>query len=82
MAPPVYLSGHPAEGAHCITVEINTEDPQQVALSHTLIRSFGGTFSVIEDLDPPRRRVYLLPGGALDLLDRQPLAFGKQEASL
>lgn|SRR5215217_7105398 len=64
----VYLAGHPDEGAHSTVVEIDTGDPQQVALSHTLKEGFGEK-CVIEDLDELHQRVRLLPGRLTAKLD-------------
>jgi hypothetical protein len=67
------------EAAHYISVDLSMQDPRQVTLLDTLVRSFGPKCCVLEDRDPANRRVYLFPGGALDLLDRKPLVSGKQE---
>jgi hypothetical protein len=67
------------EGAHYISVDLSMQEPRQVALIGALARSFGPKRCVLEDSDPENLRVYLFPGGALDLLDRKPLVSGKQE---
>jgi hypothetical protein len=69
------------EAAHYISVDSSMQDPRQVTLHDALVRSFGPKRCVLEDRDPANRRVYLFPGGALDLLDRTPLVSGKQEAT-
>ena len=54
-----------------ITVIFNLSKPQEAELLHTFRRSFGERYAWSEDLLPPRYRVlHLLPGGALELLDR------------
>jgi hypothetical protein len=67
------------EAAHYISVDLSMQEPRQVTLLDALVRSFGPKRCVLEDCDPAYRRVYLFPGGALDLLDRKPLVSGKQE---
>jgi hypothetical protein len=68
------------EAAHyIISVDLSMQEPRQVTLIDTLVRSFGPKRCVLEDRDPANCRVYLFPGGALDLLDRKPLGSGKQE---
>jgi hypothetical protein len=67
------------EAAHYISVDLSMQDPRQVTLLDTRVRSFGPKCCVLEDRGPANRCAYLFPGGALDLLDRKPLVSGKQE---
>ncbi len=67
------------KAAHFITIDLSMQEPRQVTLLDTLVRSFGPKRCVLEDRDAANPRVYLFPGGALDLLDRNLLVSGKQE---
>ena len=69
------------EAAHYISVDLSMQEPRQVTLRDVLVRSFGSKCCVVEDLDPPSRRVYLLLGRALALLDRKPALSGEQKAT-
>jgi hypothetical protein len=76
----VHSSVHPSEDAHHISVDLNMEEPRQATYFEALARLFEPKCCVVEVLDPPSRRVCLLLGGALDLLDRKPPLSGEQEA--
>jgi hypothetical protein len=76
----MHLSVRLSEAAHHISIDLNMEEPRQATLLDALLRSFGPNYCMVQDLDPPSRRVRLLPGGALDLLDHETPLSDEQEA--